>query len=213
MIICVACEKGGVGKSTIATNLAVGLTLRGSSVILVDGDQQGTALEWANIREEEGVEPMVTVVHRDGRVDALVQKFNQKFDYVIVDVGGRAGITMKSAIKAADLLMVPFAPRAFDLWVIDNMQHLIQEMQLVNENLKAMTVLTFCPTHHQVDSAEAAYQEISDQYAETLPVCPVKIHTRKIYSDAGAKGTSVLEEPKNKASDEISALLDHIVGL
>lgn len=97
MLVLVANEKGGVGKTTIAVNLAAMCVLAGKETLLVDTDKQESASAWAGVRHENEVEPTVTCVAKTGKVGYDLAKLKEKFDVVIVDAGGRDSIEMRQA--------------------------------------------------------------------------------------------------------------------
>lgn len=90
MIVAVAGIKGGTGKTTLATNLAVYRAMNASDVLLVDTDTQGSSMDFSQVREENNLDPSITVSSLTGKqAGSEVNKLSPKFDDVVVDVGGR----------------------------------------------------------------------------------------------------------------------------
>lgn len=97
-IICVANRKGGVGKTTLATNLAVALNNKGKS-ILIDADEQQSAFKWANQRDD--IECIT--IHSD-----LLEKLEQldkEYEYILIDVAGRDSTILREALLVSDTLI------------------------------------------------------------------------------------------------------------
>ena len=113
MIFTIGNTKGGVGKSTLAVNLAITMATRGRSVWLVDGDRQGTSSMAMGIRADNGKLPLIHCSHLPDEKElnaALVAEAAQ-FDCVIVDAGGRD----RPATVAHQLRWVRQVRRSFSL--------------------------------------------------------------------------------------------------
>ena len=113
-VLAVLNQKGGVGKTTLATNLAMSLAQQGQRVFLIDADSQGSALDWSAARKNELVFPVVGVprdtLHRE--IDALAAPY----DWVIIDGPPRVHTVAKSAIAASDIVLIPVQPSPYDVW-------------------------------------------------------------------------------------------------
>jgi len=142
-IIAVANLKGGVGKSTIAVNLACGLAVNGSSAVIVDADTQGTSSFW----ESQGglpvslrAMPLEDRADKQGWLSRLFsagdseqQRVNKwkrelasaKAAYVVIDCPPHVGLATKAALAAADLVLVPVTPTAADIAATAPAIHLI----------------------------------------------------------------------------------------
>ena len=114
MIITIGNTKGGVGKTTLAVNLAIARALAGRDVWLIDGDRQGTAQTAISIRAAAGHAPGIAcATYPDGpTLRAQVQQQAAKFDDVVIDAGGRDSTALRAALVLSDVLLVPFQPRS-----------------------------------------------------------------------------------------------------
>ena len=209
MIITVGNTKGGVGKTTIAVNLAIARALAGRDVWLIDGDRQGTAQTAIAIRAEAGHQPGIACAsYPDGpTLRSQVQQQRTKFDDIIIDAGGRDSTALRAALILSDVLLVPFQPRSYDVWALDDIAKLIDEARAVRDGLRAFAVLNCAdPDEASTDNADAAAAVANFPQFELLQT---PIRRRKSFANAAGQGLSVLEaKPTDKkAYDEISALV------
>ena len=129
MIITVGNTKGGVGKTTLAVQLAIARALAGRDVWLIDGDRQGTAAAAIAARAEGGRQPGIACAqYADGpALRGQVQQQRNKWQDIIIDAGGRDSTALRAALILSDVLLVPFAPRSYDVWALDDMAALVDE--------------------------------------------------------------------------------------
>jgi chromosome partitioning protein len=209
MIITVGNTKGGVGKTTLALNIAIARALAGRDVWLIDGDRQGTAQAAISIRADSGHQPGIAcATYPDGpTLRAQVQQQAKKFDDIVIDAGGRDSTALRAALTLSDVLLVPFQPRSFDVWALDDIAGLIDEVRSVRDGLRAYAVLNCAdPGESSSDNAEAADAVANVAQFEYLAT-PVR--RRKSFANAAGQGLSVLEiKPTDKkACDELNALV------
>jgi len=209
MIVTVGNTKGGVGKTTIAVNLAIARALAGRDVWLIDGDRQGTAQTAISIRAEAGHVPGIAcATYPDGpTLRAQVQQQGSKFDDIIIDAGGRDSTALRAALVLSDVLLVPFQPRSYDVWALSDIAGLVDEARSVRDGLRAFAVLNCAdPGEHSTDNTEAAVAVADVPQFEYLAA---PLRRRKAFANAAGQGLSVLElRPQDvKASGEIKALV------
>ena len=206
MILVVGNTKGGVGKTTLAVNLAVALALAGRDLLLVDGDEPGTALTFSQLRAERLGQAGYTAVALTGAaLRSQVRQLASKYDDIIIDVGGRDTGSLRAALTVADTLLVPVQPRSFDVWALDQISALVAEAREINEGLRAVAVLNGAAA--QGADNEAALEMIGD--IDGIEVLPTSIVRRKAFPNAAAEGRAVIEQsPRDpKAIDELTALI------
>src|SRR5574343_1383165 len=203
-VIAVLNQKGGSGKTTIATHLARALQKQGYSVLLVDSDPQGSARDWAAVDEENPV----TVIGIDRPTIDRDLKSIAKKDFIVVDGAPQASDLAISATKAADFVLIPVQPSPYDIWATSDLVDLVkQRIELTDGKLQAAFVVSRAikgtKIGAEVNEALAGYG---------LPVLEARISQRVIYPGTAAIGTTVLDdEPDGEAAKEIRALATEIV--
>jgi chromosome partitioning protein len=220
MILTVGNTKGGVGKTTLAVNLTIGLALEGFDVLLIDGDEQGTATAFTELRANYDKDPpgkaRYTVVSLHGAaIRSQVRMLASKYDHIVVDVGGRDSGSLRAALTVSNVLLVPCAPRSFDLWGVDQTADLVLEARETNEKLQALAILNGADAQGKDNSeAKAALADVAG-----LTLVPCHIGRRKAWPNAAAIGLSVLEywdgnrEGCIKAREELACLFKFLYGL
>lgn len=205
MILGILNQKGGVGKTTLAVNLAAALTRQGARVLLIDADPQGSALDWAAAREGD---PLFAVV---GLPRATVHKeigvVGQGYDHVVIDGPPRVTDLARSAIMASDLVLIPVQPSPYDIWAADEVVKLIGEARVYKENLKSVFAvnrkIANTAIGRDVGEALAAY---------ALPVLKAAITQRVVFAEVVAQGKSIFEiDPEGLAAKEVQAMLDELL--
>lgn len=210
MILTVGNTKGGVGKTTIAVNIAIARALAGRDVWLIDGDRQGTAQTAISIRADAGHLPGIACAsYPDGQtLRAQVQQQSSKFDDIIIDAGGRDSTALRAALILSDVLLVPFQPRSYDVWALDDIAQLVDEARSVRDGLRCYAVLNCAdPGETSTDNIEAAAAVADVPQFEYLHT---PLRRRKSYSNAAGQGLSVLEfKPSDKkAIEELNSLIN-----
>ncbi len=207
-IVTIGNTKGGVGKTTLALNLAIARAIHGDDVWLIDGDRQGTAQIALTIRAESNRTPNIACAqYADGStLRAQVQQSKSKYDTIIIDAGGRDSTALRAALVLSDVLVVPFAPRSLDVWALADICSLIDEARSVRDNLRCFAVLNGADASGQ-DNNEAV-EALTD--FPQLEYLPTPIRRRKAVANAAGQGMSVLEMiPKDaKAIEEMTAFVN-----
>lgn len=211
MIVTVGNVKGGVGKSTLAINLAILRASEGRDVLLVDGDEQGTSQTFTELRAELLGEAGYTAVSLQGAaLRTQVRQLATKYDDIVIDVGGRDTGSLRAALTITDVLLIPVQPRTFDIWAVDAIADLVAEAREINDRLQALMVINAADAQGKdnEDAAEALGQ------AEGLDMLPLTIGRRKAFPNAAAAGRAVTEQtPRDpKAVQELEALAQEIYG-
>lgn len=212
MIYTIGGIKGGSGKTTIAVSMAVLLSQMGRKVLLVDADVQATATEFSRWRTESlGDTGFTSIQLAEMQVRNEVRKLEANYDDIIIDAGGRDTASQRAALIVSDLVIVPFAPRSFDIWTLEQVERLVEEMQMANPDLRAYAVL------NKVDKNERDRKDALQYIQESgvFQVLQSQLFERKVFANAAASGLAVTEaKPRNpKATVELTTLVDEIIAL
>ena len=207
MIVALLNQKGGVGKTTLALHLAGQWATAGKRVTLIDADPQGSALDWSQQRAREGGSRLFGVVglardtlHREA------PEIARTVDHVVIDGPPRVAALMRSALLAADLVLIPVQPSPFDGWASAEMLSLLAEAKIYRPQLAARFVLNRC----------GARTIIARETAETLadhdpPLLASRIGQRVAFADTAQTGRLVFEiDEDGPAAREIAALTAEI---
>jgi chromosome partitioning protein len=207
MIVTVGNTKGGVGKTTLAFQLALLRALAVRDVLLVDGDRQGSAQTAVSIRADANRMPGLSCAqYPEGSVlRAQVQRQASKYDDVVIDAGGRDSAALRAAMVLSDVLLVPFLPRSVDVWALGNITSLIEEVRSLREGLRAFAVLNAADPGVSSDNTDAL-AALTD-FPQLVPL-EVMVVRRKAFANAVGLGLSVEElTPRDpKACQELAAL-------
>jgi chromosome partitioning protein len=214
MVFTVGGIKGGTGKTTISTNLAVWLSQRGADVLLVDADEQESASDFTAWREEtKKGELGYTLVQLNGpTVRRQIEQLRPKYDHIVIDTGGRDTASQRAALFVSDVYLIPFAPRSYEIWTLSKVQALLSEIQ--GSRSTPLQVYSFL---NKADTRGADNNEATEVLRdnEELNFVDHSIINRKAFATAASKGLSVFEmiPTDDKAVTEVDALFSHVTGI
>jgi len=211
MIVLIGGEKGGTGKTTLATNLAALRALAGRDVLLIDTDPQGSASYWAGSREEAGTQPRVACIQKFGKgLQGEVQDLAHRYQDIVIDAGGRDSVELRSALVVAHKAYIPVQASQFDIWTLGRMNELVVTAQGFNTDLKAWVVINRGSTNPSVTESEEAGQILVD--FDNLALSEGIIRDRIAYRKAARDGLSIVEmkitDPK--ASHEMNTFYSEV---
>jgi chromosome partitioning protein len=207
MIVALLNQKGGVGKTTLALNLAGQWARQGLRTLLVDADPQGSALDWSQVRAQQGLPRHFGVVglardtlHRE------VPELARDVDRLIIDGPPRVAGLMRSALLAADLVVIPVQPSPLDGWASAEMLALLGEARVFRPELAARFVLNRCTARTTVARDTGAALADHDP-----PLLDVRVGQRVVFAGAARTGSLAFElTPEGLAAIEIASLAAEI---
>jgi chromosome partitioning protein len=207
MIIAIVGQKGGSGKTTIATNIAAEWVERGQRVLLVDADPQGSVRTWGEVAGQ-GNHPVPTIVamgasmHRPDQLPAL----SVAYDLVVIDSPPRHGDIQRSALMIADMVILPCGPSAMDVWALAESLEELERAQQIRPELKGAIIITRKISRTAIGSnARNALME------SQVPLLKTELGFRVAYQEAPAAGMGVTRyETRGTAASEIRELVDEL---
>ena len=204
-IISVLNQKGGSGKTTVATHLAHAISNTGASVVLGDCDPQGSAREWADC----GGGDLLPVIGLD-RVASLRDLSTIQADFLILDGPPKHSDLTAAAIRVSDLVIMPIQPSPYDLWAVDDLVQLVAERREISGGQPKAAFLISRAIPRTVIAREIL--EPLAEY-EGIPVLDSRTYQRVSYPASAASGTTVLTGDDESAKAEILSLQAEILGL
>ena len=202
-VITIAQQKGGAGKTTVAVHLTVALAQKGYKVAVVDIDPQGSLTQWHRIREErmgEGYTGVHFSTLSGWRVGTEVSRLRRNYDIILIDSPPHVETEARTAIRAADLVLVPVQPSPTDLWATQ-----ATVMLAHNEKIPVRTIM----------NRVSANSKLVEQIRSQLPVlAETTLGNRVAFASAIMEGRGVTEvDPRSQASLEIKALVSEILAM
>lgn len=202
-IIAVLNQKGGTGKTTLATNLAVAGARRGLRVLLVDSDRQGSARDWHAAGDGCGVQ----IVAADTPSSAAsLPNLASNYDLVLVDGAPSAGPMAAAVLKVADFVLIPVQPSPYDIWAAGELVELVQARKAVNEALGTAFVVS-----RAIPRSGLAADVVAALEGHGLPVLAARTHQRVSYPNSVGRGKSVFDSDDAAARSEIESIFEEIM--
>ncbi|HGG9034054.1 TPA: AAA family ATPase, partial [Enterobacter hormaechei subsp. xiangfangensis] len=205
-------NKGGSGKTTTASNLAIALAHEGHDVCLLNGDLQRTAAKHHAEREASGIEPTFTLIEKFDNLTQTLRGLDEKYDHVIVDVAGRNSREFITSGVVADQIIAPLQCSQPDLDTLTELAQQIEAMRDLNPELKVYCLQSMATTNPVLRGNERKeFLEYLEEFP-TIETLQTVICFRKVYRDCMSNGTGVVETNNEAAKAEIMQLMKEVFG-
>lgn len=199
-ITVIANLKGGSGKSTVTFNLGLWLQNMDQPVVIYDLDPQGTLMDVAEIRREEGYEPDLQVFQYK---EQLAKHLKGHAEHVLVDVGVGNMDAMKQAIKVADRILIPVPPSQPDVWATQRFLKIVDDAVGKTKRPELLSFVNRADTHYAVRESDD-----TEELLKQLPgiqLIPHRLCQRTTYRHSLSEGLAIFElSTTSKAVDEFS---------
>ena len=203
MIISLVNQKGGVGKTTIALNLAGCLSERGRRVLLVDADPQGSVFQWQSIANDTSFD----MEHRPS-ASLIDNSMGRNHDYTIIDAPPAIGDITRAVLAVSNLAIVPVGPSPLDIWSSKETINLFGDAKKTNRRFKSKLLICKKIVGTRVGKE---VREALETYG--MGLFQSEISQRIAFIEAMISGRSVLDHaPHSEAAREIGRLCLEIVG-
>jgi chromosome partitioning protein len=204
MIISLVNQKGGVGKSTTAINLAASLARKNCKLVFIDTDPQGSAVRWHAIENNKAFEikhhPR-PIYHQD------LNELSWDYDHVVIDAPPANGDITQSILAVTDLAIIPLSPSPVDMWSCDNTLEMINKQEKQNTSLKSK--LLVC---RKIPGTKLGREARETMGVFDTDIFETELCQRVAYIEAMNAGVSVLQyAPNSKAAREVENFSQEII--
>ena len=203
MIISFVNQKGGVGKTTSAINIAASLKRRNYKIGFVDADPQGSATHWHSVEDNNAFE----VLHHPEPISrSEIDELSQNYDYLVIDAPPAFGDITKSILAVTDLSIIPLSPSALDVWSCKGTLEMVDEAREENPDLDVKLLI-----NRKIPGTRVGRDARDSLAVFDMDILDSELCQRVAYIDAMTSGVSVMQyAPSSKAADEVESLCDEI---
>ncbi|EKK8809449.1 AAA family ATPase [Campylobacter coli] len=213
-------EKGGCGKTTILSNLAIALYEEGKKNLVIDADPQKSLGTFVSIRNQEGYLKKFDYVIKQGEAyfDYILdlKQNNKDYEFILSDTGGRDSKEMRFALALSDIIIIPIIPSQYDVSVFDRMIEVVKMAKVKNPNLQVFILINLASTNpflsKKIDELREYIKLVEQDYIKLLDFVIFQREKYKIFTQMGL---GVIEENKkdDKAYLEINKLCEFVKKL
>jgi len=205
MIISCVNQKGGVGKTTTAINLAASLKRRNFSLAFIDADPQGSASHWHTIEDNNAFD----ILHYPRPIQRSdIDMLAQSYDYVVIDAPPALSDIAVSILEITDLAVIPLSPSALDLWSCKATLEMIEKIRPANPNLNIKLLI-----NRKIPGTRVGREARQAMRGFNCNIFDTELCQRVAYIDSLTYGVSVMQyAPSSKAAGEIERLSEEIIA-
>lgn len=203
MIISFVNQKGGVGKTTSAINIAASLKRRNYKIGFIDADPQGSATHWHAVEDNNAFD----VLHHPQPISKReIDELSQNYDYLVIDAPPAFGDITKSILAVTDLSIIPLSPSSLDIWSCKGTLEMVNEARVENPDLDVRLLI-----NRKIPGTRVGREARDSLAVFDMEILSSELCQRVAYIDAMTSGVSVMQyAPNSKAADEVESLCDEI---
>ena len=206
MIISFVNQKGGVGKTTTAINLAASLKRKNYSMAFIDADPQGSAIQWHDVENNRAFD----IMHNPGPIDKYeIEEFARDYDFVLIDAPPAIGDISKSILEISDLVIIPLSPSSLDIWSCWGTLEMIEEARQTNPGLNVKLLI-----NRKIPGTRLAREAREAIEVFEMDMFDTEVCQRVAFVEAMTCGVSVMQySPFSKAAEEVEHLCEELLAL